>query len=102
MKHRSNKDISESGAITTGRTTADNLFQPDYVRPRTNIISTSRGTAVPMQWRNGPTFSGGNEGAGSFRFGGSFSFGANPKSKKNVLSYKDFIGKSKSFSDRKK
>ena len=96
MKNRSNRNINESGAITVGRTTADNLFQPDYVRPRTNIITTSRGTAAPMHWRNGPTLAGGDQGSGAFRFG------ANPKSKNNVLSYKDFVGKSKSFSDRKK
>lgn len=96
MKNRSNRNINESGAITVGRTTADNLFQPDYVRPRTNIITTSRGTAAPMHWRNGPTLAGGDQGSGTFRFG------ANPKSKNNVLSYKDFVGKSKSFSDRKK
>lgn len=88
--------IRESGAIMTGRNTVDNLFQPDYVRPRTNIITTSRGTAVPRHWRNGPTLAGGDQGSGAFRFG------ANPKSKNNVLSYKDFIGKSKSFSNRKK
>ena len=85
--------IRENGAITFGRNTVDNLFKPDYVRPRTNIITTSRGSAVPRHWSNSPTMSGGNAGLGMFRFG------ANPRSKNNVLSYKDFIGKSNSFSN---
>ena len=83
------------GKVTIGRNASDHLFQPDHIRPRTNIITTSRGSAVPRHWSNSPAMSGGT----------GINLGANPKSKdkKNkVLTYKDFIGKSNSFSNRKK
>ena len=80
------KYVSETiGAVTMVRKPADKLNEPDFRTPIPNIIHTGRSSAVPNHWNNSPFMSGGRYGAGAL------SFGSNPKMKKKVVSYKEFL-----------
>lgn len=82
------------GAITMTRRSADQLFEPDFVQNIPRPILTGRGSATPTHWNNSPFLSGGNYGAGAL------SFGANPRSKRNVMSYGDFIKRNRDFTNK--
>jgi len=84
------------GAISMERKSADQLVQPDYIQSVPRPILTGRGSAAPNHWNNSPFLSGGNFGAGALNFG------ANPRSKRQVMTYSDFIKHHKKFTDNKK
>lgn len=84
------------GAISIERRSADQLFEPDFVKPASRPILTGRGSATPTHWNNSPFLSGGNFGAGAL------SFGANPRSIRKVMTYADFINHNRRFTDNKK
>jgi hypothetical protein len=82
------------GAITMTRRSADQLFEPDFVQNIPRPILTGRGSATPTHWNNSPFLSGGNYGSGALNFG------ANPRSKRSVMSYGDFIKRNRDFTNK--
>ncbi len=91
------RKINENiGAISITRQSADQLFEPDFVQNIPRPILTGRGSAVPNHWNNSPFLSGGNFGAGAL------SFGANPgsRTKRNVMTYGDFIKRNRKFTNK--
>lgn len=92
--NRSRKLNENIGAISMPRQSADQLFEPDFVQNIPRPILTGRGSAAPNHWNNSPFMSGGNFGAGAL------SFGANPRSKRNVMTYVDFIKRNREFTNK--
>lgn len=85
------------GANIAKEKQSDILNQPDVIVPIPNIIHSRRGSSIPRQWGNSPYMSGGTSGDyGS----NAMMLGSNPKQKKRVLTYHEFMKTSNDFSNR--